>query len=82
MSRVQLVVKSCGEDVEAVDPEGVVHRVRLLAFEGPAPRPGEWLLVHSGYALERVETSEVLEALRLEREARLGLDRREAGGSK
>ncbi len=40
-------------DVEDVD--GTVHRVSLLALEGPTPMVGEWLVVHSGYAIDRVD---------------------------
>ena len=40
-------------DVEDVD--GTVHRVSLLALEGPTPVVGEWLVVHSGYAIDRVD---------------------------
>jgi hydrogenase maturation factor len=27
------------------------RRVSLLAFDGPEPQPGDWLVVHAGYAL-------------------------------
>jgi hydrogenase maturation factor len=43
-------------DVEDVD--GGVHRVSLLALDGPVPERGEWLTVHSGYALDRVDRTE------------------------
>ena len=36
--------------------EGRLHRVSLLAFEGPQPHVGDWLVVHSGYALRRVDS--------------------------
>jgi len=58
MSRLHRVV---GGDVGAVDVEdldGTVHRVSLLALDGPAPAVGEWLVVHSGYAIDRVATTE------------------------
>jgi hydrogenase expression/formation protein HypC len=48
-------------DVEDVD--GGVHRVSTVALDGPLPRPGEWLVVHSGYAIDRVDTAEA-EAVR------------------
>jgi len=44
--------------VDVEDLDGAVHRVSLLALDGPAPEPGEWLVVHSGYALERVDPAE------------------------
>jgi hydrogenase maturation factor len=43
--------------VEVEDLDGTVHRVSLLALDGPPPTPGEWLVVHSGYALDRVDTT-------------------------
>jgi hydrogenase maturation factor len=43
-------------DVENID--GKVHRVSLLTLDGPAPEPGEWLVVHSGYAIDRVDAAE------------------------
>jgi len=58
MSRLHRVV---GGDVGAVDVEdldGTVHRVSLLALDGPAPAVGEWLVVHSGYAIDRVAATE------------------------
>jgi hydrogenase maturation factor len=44
--------------VDVEDLDGTVHRVSLLALDGPSPTPGEWLVVHSGYALDRVDTTE------------------------
>ena len=38
--------------------EGRLHRVSLIAFEGPEPNVGDWLVVHSGYALRRVDSEE------------------------
>jgi len=40
------------------DTEGSRHRVSLLALDGPAPEPGAWLVVHSGYAIDRVSATE------------------------
>jgi len=64
-------VGSGAVDVEDVD--GGVHRVSLLALDGPAPRPGEWLVVHSGYAIDRVEAAEA-EAVAAELRASAGID--------
>jgi len=44
--------------VNVEDLGGTVHRVSLLALDGPPPTPGEWLVVHSGYALDRVDTTD------------------------
>jgi hydrogenase expression/formation protein HypC len=40
------------------DVDGAVHRVSLLALDGPVPGPGEWLIVHSGYAIDRVDAAD------------------------
>jgi hydrogenase maturation factor len=40
------------------DVDGNRHRVSLLALEPPVPEPGDWLVVHSGYAIDRVDGSE------------------------
>ena len=37
---------------------GRLNRVSLLAFEGREPQVGDWLVVHSGYALRRVDSDE------------------------
>lgn len=47
-----------GEWVTVENAAGQVLRVSLLAFEGDPPRPGDWLVVHSGYALQSVDSSE------------------------
>ncbi len=44
--------------VETEDVEGAVHLISLLALEGPCPSPGEWLVVHSGYAIDRIDAEE------------------------
>jgi hydrogenase expression/formation protein HypC len=44
--------------VDVADIDGGVHRVSLLALDGPVPRPGDWLIVHSGYAIDRVEAAD------------------------
>ena len=44
--------------LEVLDTEGTRSRVSLLAFDGSAPNVGEWIVAHSGYALERVDQRE------------------------
>lgn len=59
MSRLHRVRAADGPGrIEVEDADGTVHTVSLLAWEGPAPAPGEWVTVHSGYALERVDAEE------------------------
>jgi hydrogenase expression/formation protein HypC len=74
---LHLVLAEAGSGlVDVEDVDGGVHRVSLLALEGPPPRAGEWLVVHSGYAIDRVDTAEA-EAVRDELRGRPG----SAGGS-
>lgn len=44
--------------VEVVDLDEFRHRVSLLALDGPLPATGDWLVVHSGYAIDRVDAAE------------------------
>ena len=59
MSRLHRVVGIPSSGVaDVADIDGAVHRVSLLALEGPEPEPGDWLVVHSGYAIDRVDRAE------------------------
>jgi hydrogenase maturation factor len=63
-SRYQLVIADASDGVVRVrDIEGVERDVSLLAFDGTPPSVGEWLVVHSGYALASVEPEEALAAM-------------------
>lgn len=53
--------------VENID--GLVSRASLLALDGRAPRPGDWVVVHSGYVIDRIDT---LDAQRTVAEIRRG----------
>lgn len=76
MSRFHRVVERAGPGVvRTVDADGGTHRVSLLALDGPEPPPGSWLVVHSGYAIDRVDEAEATGALALQRGAGVGSDR-------
>lgn len=56
VSRFHRVVARAGDrSVLVADSRGTTHCVSLLALDGPPPEPGDWLVVHSGYALERLD---------------------------
>ena len=58
-SRLHQVVAPAGpRAVSVADVEGNRHQVSLLALDGPAPEPGDWVVVHSGYAIDRVDGDE------------------------
>jgi hydrogenase maturation factor len=66
LSRLHRVRSVCGPGKVLVeDVDGHRHEVSLLALEppDPAPGPGDWLVVHSGYAIDRVDAREAGEAL-------------------
>ena len=44
--------------IEVDDTDGVRRTVSLLAYDGPMPVPGQWVVVHSGYALGPVDPAE------------------------
>ena len=74
MSRLHRVVRRAGSGaVDVEDVDGSVHRVSLLALDGPAPVPGEWRVVHSGYAIDRVDATEA-EAVAAEMRTAMGVD--------
>jgi hydrogenase expression/formation protein HypC len=65
-----------GRVVEVVDPEhriasvdvaGVRRKVNvgLLDGDGPAVGPGDWVLIHVGFAMSRVDEQEALETRRM-----------------
>ena len=51
--------------VKVHDLDGRLWTVFLLAYDGPSPRPGDWIVAHSGYALHPVDPGEA-EAVRCE----------------
>jgi hydrogenase maturation factor len=62
------------------DMEGRCREVSLLALEpeDPPPAPGDWLVVHSGYAVGRAEAADA--AVALAELARGGVRARPDGG--
>jgi hydrogenase expression/formation protein HypC len=68
-----------GQVIELVDPEGSLARVdiagvrrtvdvQLLERDGQGAVPGDWVLVHVGFALSKVDEAEALATLRLLRD--------------
>ena len=44
--------------VVVIDVGGATHPISLLALDGPPPHVGEWLVVHSGYAIDRADAGD------------------------
>ena len=66
LSRLHQVRSVCGPGKVLVeDMDGRRHEVSLLALEPPDPEPGpgDWLVVHSGYAIDRADAREAETAL-------------------
>jgi len=65
-------VRSIGSshpDLADVDMAGVVRVVNIGLLDEP-PAPGEWILVHMGFALSTMTPQEAAEALQVFKEAR------------
>ena len=43
---------------------GLITRASLLAFDGPSPEPGDWVVVHSGYVIDRLEAADALRSVK------------------
>jgi hydrogenase maturation factor len=58
-SRYFRVLETIGGDaLIAAGNDGHRHRLSLLAYDGPAPQQGSWVVAHSGYALAPCDPSE------------------------
>jgi hydrogenase expression/formation protein HypC len=50
-------------DLGRVDVQGVVRDINLALLDDDPVRPGEWVLIHLGFALQKMTEAEVQEAL-------------------
>jgi hydrogenase maturation factor len=56
LHRVLGLVDQGAVDVEDLD--GTHHRVSLLVLDGTPPAPGDWLVVHAGFAIDRADADD------------------------
>jgi hydrogenase expression/formation protein HypC len=49
-------------DIGRVDVEGVVRDINLALMDDDPPQVGDWILIHLGFALERMTEAEVADA--------------------
>lgn len=64
MSRLHQVVADAAEGrVTARSSDGALCSLSLLAYDGAAPRRGDWIVAHSGYALAPVDAEEASAAI-------------------
>lgn len=52
-------------DVVRVDVQGVVRDINVALLEDAPPGIGDWLMIHLGFALERMTEAEAMDALGL-----------------
>ncbi|HEX5149342.1 MAG TPA: HypC/HybG/HupF family hydrogenase formation chaperone [Candidatus Limnocylindrales bacterium] len=48
-------------DLGRVDVEGVVRDINMLLLADDPPAPGDWVLIHLGFALEKMTEAQVAE---------------------
>ena len=53
-----------GGHLALVDVEGARRKVNIGMLEGDPPEPGQWVLIHMGFAVERVSAEAAEEAMR------------------
>ena len=58
----RVVAVTAGSDLVDVDVAGVVRAINVGLLDGPWA-PGDWMLIHSGFALERMTAQEAQDAL-------------------
>jgi len=53
-------------DMATVDMEGTRREASLLLIENPAP--GDYVMIHAGFAIHKIDETEAMESLRILRE--------------
>ena len=61
--RVVEMVDGFGDQVALVDVVGGQRRVNIGMLEGPAPGSGDWVLIHMGFAVERIDADRAATAI-------------------
>ena len=51
------MVSGYGDQLALVDVEGARRRVNIGLLEGSPPAPGDWVVIHMGFAVERVDAT-------------------------
>lgn len=60
---VPMRIVSCQADRAIAETLGVRREIALTLLGEPAPQPGDYVMVHVGYAIERVEPAAAEESL-------------------
>lgn len=61
--RVVEKVEGYGGQLALVDVEGAQHKINIGMLEDQELEPGDWVLIHMGFALERVDAEAAAKAL-------------------
>jgi hydrogenase expression/formation protein HypC len=51
------MVSGYGDQLALVEVEGARRRVNIGLLEGDPPAPGEWVVIHMGFVVERVDAA-------------------------
>lgn len=65
--RVVAMVEGYGDQLALVDVEGASRKVNIGLLDPAMVEPGDWVLIHMGFAVERVDEEKAAET-------RLGLE--------
>ena len=62
--RVVEILDGYGGQLALVDVEGARRKVNIGMLDGEPPDPGQWVLIHMGFAVETVSAEAAEEAMR------------------
>jgi hydrogenase expression/formation protein HypC len=66
-------------DMAVIDVDGVQRRTSLLLLEDV--KPGDYVIVHAGFAIQKIDEAAAQETLKLLKEAADAYDARQAGSA-
>ncbi len=61
--RVVELVEGYGDQLALVDVTGAQRRINIGMLEEGPPAAGDWVLIHMGFAIERVDQARAEEAM-------------------
>ena len=63
--KVVEIVEGYGGQLALVDVQGAQRRINIGMLEDEPVTPGDWILIHMGFALERIDEADAQDALAL-----------------
>jgi len=61
--QVVALVPDCGDQLAVIDVVGVRRKINIGLLDPGALAPGDWVLIHVGFAMSKVDEREAAEAL-------------------